>query len=655
MYSLRAPPAKGYYRALASGNRGVRKTRNPGPNGFYRALSRGTSGSLQQLREEYGMTRNLRTHRPELLPLTIAPPKAVNVPKTWVAASELVPMAVNDPIVPYLNRYGGKYSAQSDIPRTLDYGTFIRGQGNRFEEAVIQKIKNQFPPTAFIQIVPSSCKVPHLASRNIDMYKKTMKAVETRIPIIYQGVLHNKENRTVGVPDLIVRGDFIPHLVQYLPDMIPSELYSMDRYYIIDIKFHTLNLNADGQTLRNDSPVRGYKEQLAVYTLALNLLQPNAPAQYAFLLGRRTTEPGSTAFTQLGTIEYLNRDKTVIQDLNAHLLDFASMPTWNGVPRPNMKNVYDSPWSAWKKTLAKESKEITLVWQCGVAARQKALDQGIHTYTDPDLTAELMGFQGTRAKTINAILRVNRNDFAAHLTGIPQIPGNDWAPLPGDIFVDFESINDTMDSMLGVVKDGSAARGTFINMIGIGHTNPVGNFAYEVLTAVDLTPSSQTELLCEFVRWMRRYSRSRRMFHWGHHERTTLKFFLDHDVRMPKTYRVDLEHVIGNSVDLCARVQAGPMCVRGALNFSLKSMTNALHDMNLISTTFNLPDESDDMSNGMEAMLAAGIANTEYSGDHNKTLKDHPLIQKCIVYNEKDVHSIWEICRLIRTRRGYKM
>ena len=34
------------------------------------------------------------------------------------------------------------------------------------------------------------------------------------VPLIYHGVLHNKDNNTFGIPDIIIRSDYINEIVE---------------------------------------------------------------------------------------------------------------------------------------------------------------------------------------------------------------------------------------------------------------------------------------------------------------------------------------------------------------------------------------------------------------------------------------------------------
>lgn len=61
--------------------------------------------------------------------------------------------------------------------------------------------------------------------------------IKKGIPIIYQGVLHDQKNKVYGLPDLIVRGDFINKIFNAEIDVY-TDKKSINNYpyYIIDIK-----------------------------------------------------------------------------------------------------------------------------------------------------------------------------------------------------------------------------------------------------------------------------------------------------------------------------------------------------------------------------------------------------------------------------------
>jgi predicted RecB family nuclease len=84
-----------------------------------------------------------------------------------------------------------------------------------------------------------------------------------------------------------------------------------------------------------------------------------------------------------------------------------------------------------------------------------------------------------------------------------------------------------------------------------------------------------------------------------------------------------------------------PIVVKGALNYSLKSITRALFENNLISTIW---DTSSSCANGLNAMLLAyKIYNKQDSNpDEDFTMKE---IKK---YNEIDCKCLWEIINYLR-------
>ena len=59
------------------------------------------------------------------------------------------------------------------------------------------------------------------------------------VPIIYQGILHNYNNKTFGAPDLMIRNDYLNKFIGYdlYNDTSPSKILDVSWHYVIvDIK-----------------------------------------------------------------------------------------------------------------------------------------------------------------------------------------------------------------------------------------------------------------------------------------------------------------------------------------------------------------------------------------------------------------------------------
>jgi hypothetical protein len=103
----------------------------------------------------------------------------------------------------------------------------------------------------------------------------TQNMIKKGVPIIYQGVLHNSKNKSYGLPDLIVRADYINKIIDEEIDIELRKLKATKQYpyYIIDIKNSNMHLSARADTLLNYNNVKPYKGQIAIYHQSLSDIQ----------------------------------------------------------------------------------------------------------------------------------------------------------------------------------------------------------------------------------------------------------------------------------------------------------------------------------------------------------------------------------------------
>jgi hypothetical protein len=144
------------------------------------------------------------------------------------------------------------------------------------------------------------------------------------IPIIYQGVLHNYDNKTYGIPDLLVRSDYINTLLGYNvisedEEKIGSPNLKIKYHYkVIDIKHSTIYLKKDGEHILNVESIPAYKSQLYIYTLALNKIL-GININKAFIWGKKykiNKDENNNFMNKLGIIDYDNNDIEYIEKTN---------------------------------------------------------------------------------------------------------------------------------------------------------------------------------------------------------------------------------------------------------------------------------------------------------------------------------------------------
>ena len=218
---------------------------------------------------------------------------------------------LNDPLLDWLQLYG---KSRGYVPRNvlasynkdLDFLEFIFAKGKEFEEGILRLLQRQFDVVTVAQ--------DYKEISQLEKAEETFVAMQQGAPIIYQAVLWDAQNMNYGSPDFLFRSDIVQKL---FPDSIPSQAASASapdlgdkgwHYRVVDTKFTTIHLNADGTQIGNGGSASAYKAQLYIYNRMLGRLQGFEPPE-SYLLGRGweqrqggVTDRGSNAMERLGPV-----------------------------------------------------------------------------------------------------------------------------------------------------------------------------------------------------------------------------------------------------------------------------------------------------------------------------------------------------------------
>ena len=287
----------------------------------------------------------------------------------WVAATHTRNYMMNDPIVDWIRIVKHKNKKQANF---TVFNKFIMDKGIEFENKIVKFINdNIYPVVTVVENTKNAC-----TDTNFD---KTIKYMKDGVPILHSAPVKTKNN-TGGVIDLLVRSDYINKLVNIdaiseAETQIHAPLLNSDFHYVvIDVKFSTIPLRADGIHILNSDSYPAYKTQIYIYTQAVGEIQ-GYESRYGFIMGRRWKYTSKdikykeySCLDKLGVIDYETIDKDYkektqkaiqwVRDVKNEGINWQINPPTRKELYPNM-SVDSGVWNNEKRKIAKNIGEIT--------------------------------------------------------------------------------------------------------------------------------------------------------------------------------------------------------------------------------------------------------------------------------------------------------
>lgn len=552
----------------------------------------------------------------------------------WITGTTVHNYILKDHLSDWIKLYGPQVSSNGEMLE------FLFSQGNKFEEKLVKEI-NKIIPVVFI-------------SSRFSSVGRTIQQMEKGVPIIHSASLASQGLKLKGLADLIIRSDYINRLV---PGTIPLSMETQGcrmhpnfHYLIIDIKFSTLPLRADGEHILNSGRYKAYKSQVWLYTQIIGEIQGYTPS-IAFIMGRGYTvsnnERGNSAFSKLGKVDFEDVDSKIPGESRDAIEWIRKLRCegggWTYLDHPELypnMNVFSPQSYNQKRELANHIGEITQMWSCGVEQREIALTHGVSSWKDPRFTAELVGFRNHQALILNQILRVNRDSVVDYLPEKLSDTGKSLCrKINKEFFVDFETFSGVFDDFSRLPESNPVNMIFMISVVNIGTDNEglddgKADGEEKTFCVNSLNPEEELRIMKEFLEYVGKDSE---LYHWSDAEPLQWNAALK---RHPSLLSATLSATLSDRwTDLMMVFKNEPIAIKGCFSFSLKDISKALSALELI------PDSpwTSNVINGEEAML---YAYREFS--KGNTIETSPILQDIALYNREDCWAVYYALEFIR-------
>jgi hypothetical protein len=568
----------------------------------------------------------------------------------YISATNTKNFMLKDTLVDWLKEHGSHSNRLYEGGK--DFSNFIMDRGIEFETELVKYI-NKFK-------IPVVTVSEYITNESIN---KTIQLMKEGIPIIHSAPVRNTKNHTHGIIDLLVRSDYIDQLVDDCPlsdeeQIIPSpKLGKQYHYIVIDIKFSTLPLRADGKHLLNIGNYPAYKAQCLIYTDAIGLIQ-GYTSQYAYILGRRwkcrkkgINYNNFECLDKLGVIDYKNIDNQYVQQTIDALLWLRENKKFGhqwSVSPPSRRELYPNmsldsgKWQKQKIKIAEEIGEISSIWYCGVKNREIALDNGIKSWRNPKCVSSNIGLKGKRANIIDSILEINRQDVDKIRP--KKILNNifNWKNEGNEIFVDFETLSDIFCSFSELPEQKST---DMIFMIGVyWKPKQKSKWEYKRFTCKKATYEEEYRIMNEFATFIKKQKKNTKLWYWCAENRFwKISENRQFDFAIKKGDKQKMDCIsnnwkLFNWVDMCNIFKEEPIVIKDCFKFGLKPIAIAMKKHNLIKTKLD-----SECNSGMSAMIKAWKCYQDFSDPANC-----PIMQDISKYNKFDVQVLKDILSYLR-------
>jgi hypothetical protein len=557
---------------------------------------------------------------------------------------------LNDTLVDWLksrNRRGTR--ATPIYSSNTGFSKYILKKGIQFEAELIKYLNNRGNSIVSVSdfITNDSCR------RAIELMKEG-------VPILHSVPIRNNYNKTQGIIDLLVRSDHLADIVNENPlseenrVKKASKLNGNYHYVVIDIKFSTLPLKADGIHLLNSGHYPAYKAQTLIYTQAIGRIQ-GYTAPYAFILGRRwkytsksITHRSYHCLDRLGKIDYKGVDAEYVirtrkalawvRDVRENGSSWCINPPSRIELYPNMC-IDSGQWNEEKKKIADNIGELTSIWNVGVKNRNNAIAEGVNNWKDEICTASIMKLTGKRALIIDKIMAINRQ--SKDLLWPKKIKSNinNWKQKGNEVFVDFETLSDIFAEFdeLPMQKNTN-----IIFMIGVGWSDN-GKWQYRNFTCNTPTFEEEYRIMNEFMLFMTELDYPRA--HYWHAEE---RFWTASENRQFDRAYQNQNHDRTNNIadnwqavqwcDMYKLFRTEPIVVKGCFKFGLKQIAKAMRNHKMIQANIG-----SNCNSGMSAMIKAWQC---YQTSNDPCKSD--IMLDIAQYNTFDCKVLWEIISYLR-------
>jgi hypothetical protein len=555
----------------------------------------------------------------------------------YISATEFENFCENDLISDWFSVISKKIVLET--PEHNNTLKFLFEKGLKHEDNIINKIREltELPLEKYTSVKTS--REYDLVNKSIekDDYAKVLYSIKNGDPIIYSGYICDKKEKLRGIPDLLVRNDYIHKIFPDLDNTIKENFdtynqeYKVDYHYVpVEIKFSTVELSSGNKYILNKGRMKIYKTQLYVYSKILQEIQGIFP-RYTFIIGKRTITHDNKIKDSIkhpGTIDYYNFDNEYVKifmngvkwlkDVKKNGLNWSFDDIYKKGIFPNMKS-NNTLYLKDKKELSKKYGEITDLWRCSTFHRNKALEHGIYSWKDERFNSDIAGMSKNYKKSLENILKVNREDFDYFPLSFSS---KEFRKVENEMYIDFELLRDSFDTeSIGDIE--------YIFLIGVRYKGEYKSFIMDFLDI-----SEEKRVIEEFYNYILDNGNPK-CWYWCAEVKFWNKAISRHlkDSDDPEKYKNI------NWSDLYEVYTKEEFAVKGSMNFKLKSYIKNLVKLNKIYV--DLPPEN--CSDGLEAMT---IAWNYYTTKNNNILTQDMI--DVIYYNSLDCQYVEELLTFAR-------